>query len=61
MSMVMIESRRLIHISDLAEFVESRRTPQLAAQVPPKEKVRKGRQPNLKKVGGRNGKNDRSK
>ena len=45
MPTVMIESRRFIHISDLAEFVESRRAPQLAAEESPREKVRKGRPP----------------
>lgn len=50
MPTVMIESRRFIHISDLAEFVESRRTQQPATQVPPNKKARKGRPPNSAKL-----------
>lgn len=45
----MIESRRLIHISDLAEFVESRRTLQPAIQAHAQAPARKGRPPNSEK------------
>jgi hypothetical protein len=38
---VMVESRRFIHISDLADFVESRRAPKQATPEP--EQIRKGR------------------
>lgn len=45
---VMVESRRFIHISDLADFVESRRTPKKVTPEP--KQVRKGRPPKLDRI-----------